>query len=130
MKEKKKLVTNKLQGTDAVLICKILDPRWKSAMHTYICRKLILYQRLFSENWKGKSGDEGYISRRWPFKILFSVWQTPSFTFHIFAQLYLHLHLSSFPSLALASLFPLLSLVLNFFLSLLDYPPFAKLMMQ
>lgn len=90
--------------------------------NAYICRKLILYQRLFSENWKGKSSDEGYISRRRPFKILFSVWQTPSFTFHIFAQLYLQI-LLSVPSLPLPLLlfflFYHLSLTLSFLLSLL-----------
>lgn len=36
---------------------------------------------IFQRTEKGKSDDEGYISRSWPFKILFSIWQFPSFCF-------------------------------------------------
>lgn len=89
---------------EAVMIGKIPDLRQNSAM---IClQKRLFYTRgHFQRTEKGKSDDEGYISRSWPFKILFSIWQFPSFAFYVCAlphfQVFLFVSYFSF-------LFPLL----------------------
>lgn len=115
--------TNIGSWMEAVVIGKIPDLR-RTPSNDMSTEKIILHQGHFQRTEKGKSDDEGYISRSWPFKILFSIWQFPSFCF-------LCLGTAPLSGFLFVSYFSFLFLFyLHSLFSLINYPPFARHIIQ